>query len=298
MVPLTRIQDLPLEGTLVNGAITVKNKKVFKVGLAGIGKQDTRLLHSVFRISTTRERSYDAVEIADNSHFDILVVAANDEPITANLRSSYYKVGQKPKVPIVVVGNDKPSDSNLYHMPVPLRATRVLRLLDELTIKELNFIPELEIGNENASSKLVEETLVKILPQQSDDAQETRMLVVDDSEPVRKQLEIQLNLLQVSTDLAETAEQAMEMIKQRRYACIFLDVVLPGADGYTVCKAVKKDSRLKHTPVIMLTSKSSPFDRVKGKLAGCNAYLTKPVDRENFTRIIQPYLGLSVAALM
>lgn len=274
----------------------MKTKKAFKVRIIGVSRQNMRLLHSVFQISTTRERSYKAAGIDGDSDFDILMVGADDDLAMGKLRSTYHRAGQEPEFPVLSVGNDRPSDPHYYHMTLPLRATRVLRVLDEITIKAFNFIPELEIGNEEKPSKLVEETLNKILPRESADSEETRMLVVDDSAPVRKQLEIQLNLLHVRTDLAETAEQAMEMLKKRRYVCIFLDVVLPGADGYTVCKAVKKDPRLKHTPVIMLTSKSSPFDRVKAKLAGCNAYLTKPVDREAFSKVIQPYLGLPVAA--
>jgi twitching motility two-component system response regulator PilG len=171
----------------------------------------------------------------------------------------------------------------------------VLSKLDQLTIKEFNFIPELVIGREDKQQQLSEEMLNKVLPTQNADVREIRMLVVDDSEPVRKQLEIQLNMLGMCADLAESAERAMELIEKRPYACIFLDVVMPGADGYSVCKAVKRDSRLKQTPVVMLTSKSSPFDRVKGKLAGCNAYLTKPVDRDAFGKVIKPYLSSSVA---
>jgi twitching motility two-component system response regulator PilG len=45
----------------------------------------------------------------------------------------------------------------------------------------------------------------------------------------------------------------------------------------------------KQTPVVMLTSKSSPFDRVRGSLAGCNSYLTKPVDYQEFKQVLGKY---------
>jgi twitching motility two-component system response regulator PilG len=73
------------------------------------------------------------------------------------------------------------------------------------------------------------------------------------------------------------------------YDIIFLDVILPGADGYQVCKHIKKNPLLKQTPVVMLTSKASPFDRVRGSLAGCDTYLTKPVDYQEFKQVLEKY---------
>ncbi|HEY8049741.1 MAG TPA: response regulator, partial [Ramlibacter sp.] len=58
--------------------------------------------------------------------------------------------------------------------------------------------------------------------------------------------------------------------------CVFMDVLMPGVDGFEACRRIK--ARRGALPVVMLTSKSSPFDRVRGKIAGCDTYLTKPVD--------------------
>jgi twitching motility two-component system response regulator PilG len=78
-------------------------------------------------------------------------------------------------------------------------------------------------------------------------------LVVDDSLPVRKQIELELKLLGVNADFAETGEQAFKLLDNKSYDIVFLDVVLPGIDGYQVCKTIKKDIMMKQTPVIMLT---------------------------------------------
>lgn len=82
----------------------------------------------------------------------------------------------------------------------------------------------------------------------------------------------------------------MDFANKNNYDLIFLDVVLPGIDGYQLCKSLKRGKDKKKTPVIMLTSKSSPFDRVKGALAGCDAYLTKPVKQETFQKVVKKYL--------
>jgi twitching motility two-component system response regulator PilG len=118
-------------------------------------------------------------------------------------------------------------------------------------------------------------------------------LVVDDSSTVRKQIELELKLFGIEVDAVESGEQAFESLAQKSYDLIFLDVVLPGIDGYQICKNIKKDKARKKTPVIMLTSKSSPFDRIKGALAGCDTYLTKPVKQTAFQKVIKKHLKSS-----
>ncbi|MBI3187582.1 MAG: response regulator [Gammaproteobacteria bacterium] len=115
-------------------------------------------------------------------------------------------------------------------------------------------------------------------------------MVVDDSQPVRKQLEIELKMLGVKVELAENGEQALALSRDGKYDIIFLDVVMPGIDGYKVCKTLKKATRYKNTPVIMLTGKSSPFDKVKGTLSGCDTYLTKPLQHEDFQSVARKYI--------
>jgi two-component system, cell cycle response regulator len=66
--------------------------------------------------------------------------------------------------------------------------------------------------------------------------------------------------------------------------------VLPGSDGYSVCRTIKRDPKTRLTPVVMLTSKSSPFDKIRGTLAGCDNYLTKPVTQDDFERTVKRYL--------
>ena len=90
-------------------------------------------------------------------------------------------------------------------------------------------------------------------------------------------------------DLAESGEKALELIKDNRYDMIFLDVILPGVDGYDICKTIKNDENFKSTPVIMLTGNSSAEDQVKGTLAGCDSYLIKPVKSDLFKETMARY---------
>lgn len=107
-------------------------------------------------------------------------------------------------------------------------------------------------------------------------------LVVDDSITVRNQLQAALQKAGVATQLASSGEQALLMLSKNLVDLIFLDVVMPGDDGYAVCKSIRKLPTHKQTQVMMLTSRSSPFDRARGALAGCDMYLIKPIDLKSF----------------
>lgn len=117
-----------------------------------------------------------------------------------------------------------------------------------------------------------------------------RALVVDDSPSVRKQLELELELFDVDVDYAATANEAMSMLNREDYDIAFLDVVLPDNDGFSICRHIKETA--KKTSVIMLTGKAKQADKVKGALAGCDAYMVKPVGRLTFQSTVRNYLTL------
>jgi twitching motility two-component system response regulator PilG len=117
------------------------------------------------------------------------------------------------------------------------------------------------------------------------------VLVVDDSSTMRRLMDITLSQLDMQVEFADCAQDALTLLKSRRYDLVFLDVVLPDMDGYRVCKIIKGDKLTKLTPVIMLTSRDTTFDKVRGKMSGANTYLTKPLDRSVLLQEIGKYLG-------
>jgi CheY-like chemotaxis protein len=116
------------------------------------------------------------------------------------------------------------------------------------------------------------------------------VLVVDDNLTVREFMRSKLAPFNFNVDYAESGEQAVGLTGHRRYTCVFLDVVMPGIDGYQVCKLIKSKKSQGKTHVVMLTSKGSPFDKIRGAMAGCDAYLTKPVDEEKLLETIVRFL--------
>jgi len=120
------------------------------------------------------------------------------------------------------------------------------------------------------------------------------VLVVDDNATVRMFMQAKLAPFKFEIDFAETGEQAVGLTGSREYACVFLDVVMPGIDGYQVCKLIKANKQaIKKTAVVMLTSRSSPFDKLRGSLAGCDEYLTKPLDEDRLLEVIAKFLPSS-----
>ena len=114
-----------------------------------------------------------------------------------------------------------------------------------------------------------------------------KALVVDDSAAIRKQLELELREAGIASDFAESGEQALEKISSQRYDLIFLDIIMPGIDGYETCRQMRLRRELKKTPIIMLSAKTSPLDEVQGVIAGASTYLTKPVKSEQLQKTLK-----------
>jgi CheY-like chemotaxis protein len=114
-----------------------------------------------------------------------------------------------------------------------------------------------------------------------------RVLAVDDSPLMRTFLQNKLAPYGINPEFAASGEEALFKISKQHFDMIFLDVMLPGMDGYDVCKMIKKNKDNALMKVVMLTSKDKTFDKIRGTMAGCDGYLTKPVDEMKLRAIIE-----------
>ena len=105
-----------------------------------------------------------------------------------------------------------------------------------------------------------------------------RILVVDDSQVTGLVAKAHLEALGYEVQLAPDGPSALQAAAERAPDLILLDVVLPGIDGFEVCRRLRQMSVTASTPIIMLTSKSSIADKQVGFAAGADDYLSKPVD--------------------
>jgi two-component system, cell cycle response regulator len=260
-------------------------RRIFAISLLGLSDAEVRLVKSICALTGNRPRAYRVLDDIQQKA-DIYIANAESGAVLDIVR----RLSRSNRMPVIYVSQFE-SKLGDYQLKRPMLPSALLKLLETVTIAAHNFTPELaRIGNESQGSlpdnnQLINQVLASNAPKQC-----FRALVVDDSPTVRKQLELSLKLLGGVVDSAETGEAAIEQARNKDYDMIFLDVVLPNADGYQVCRTIRKNRDTKNTPIIMLTSKSSPFDRVRGTLAGCNTYLTKPVESALFKEVVQKYL--------
>ncbi len=232
----------------------------------GLSTREQNVLRSIVGLSSARTQSYSIAP--EHQQPDILLVDRDDPVALSEWQVVCSKDAPMSALPTVFVSKDPvPEGTSHYALKRPLVASRVFSVLDEAALELQEAAGPVAVMHHRA-------------------------LVVDDSPTTRKQLQIELERLGIAVELAETGEAALVCLNfSTGYDLIFLDVVLPGVDGYKLCKTIKRTKVHKRTPVIMLTGKGSPFDRVRGKFAGCNTYLTKPVGREKFQGAVRKYIA-------
>jgi CheY-like chemotaxis protein len=125
--------------------------------------------------------------------------------------------------------------------------------------------------------------------------QRLRALVVDDSPTVRQQLCAALGKMGLHAESVASAREALDTLATQHFDIALFDVVMPEMDGYKLTREVKKNRALRSMPVVILTSKSSPFDLARGALAGCDTYLTKPVPLKQLEAALVKLLRKSLA---
>src|SRR5918997_720036 len=105
-----------------------------------------------------------------------------------------------------------------------------------------------------------------------------RVLVVDDIFPNVKLLETKLTAEYFDVVTAMNGPDALAICEQGLADIVLLDVMMPGMDGFEVCRRIKNAPLTAHLPVVMVTALDQPSDRLKGLDAGADDFLTKPLD--------------------
>lgn len=113
-----------------------------------------------------------------------------------------------------------------------------------------------------------------------------KVMVIDDSNTIRRSAEIFLSQAGCEVILAEDGFDALAKIADHKPDLIFVDIMMPRLDGYQTCSLIKKNARLSATPVIMLSSKDGLFDRARGRMAGSDEYLTKPFTKDSLLKTV------------
>jgi twitching motility two-component system response regulator PilG len=116
------------------------------------------------------------------------------------------------------------------------------------------------------------------------------LLVVDDSPTVRKLVTMTMESKGYRVRSAADGAAAVECIRDEGVPdLILLDISMPGMDGYQLCKFIKQSPQAKHVPVIMLSGKDGFFDKLRGRMAGSTAYITKPFNPDTLAKVVHKY---------
>ena len=250
----------------------------YTVALQGFSEFERTALASFFRLAAQRTPSYVQVDRIDRSDF---VIADADHKTSLQ---AVMTAGRSPDT--VFVGASAPQGAMAW-LPRPIDPMHIVRELDSLVEQRQSSPGELRAalapvghGTGQASRSGMPSTFGALEESASDGP---AVLVAEDSAIARRFLQVQLQELGYRVHLARDGDEAMALLRRERFALVFLDIVLgpPGSlDGLKICQ------QLKHHPdfsgaaapkVVMVTGLSGAMDRVRGSLAGCDAYLTKPL---------------------
>lgn len=236
-----------------------------QVLISGIGLPDTDIsvIRSVFLLSSELQERFTFLGNDPDVSGSIVFVNADHEP-SMNKWQVLAERGFAANP--IFVGSEPPKNHQGIFLARPLSLRKLIETLDRLTSSSD------VAGCAPAAAAL-------------------RILVVDDSYSVRTymaQILPRLTDRPVSIGFADSAEEAKKQLSDAVYDLVFLDVIMPGLDGYKLCKWVKSNFDYR---VVMLTSKKSPFDKVRGTMSGCNDYVTKPPKVERLRAILSVALA-------
>jgi CheY-like chemotaxis protein len=126
-----------------------------------------------------------------------------------------------------------------------------------------------------------------------------KVLVVDDSDVALKFMQNRLRQFGYEGQLARSGEEALALVAEDDFKFVFMDVMMTGLDGYQTCKAIKQNKARKGTApvVVMLTSRGGTIDKIRGTMAGCDAYLTKPLNEKHLVTILVKHDAAMAAEL-
>ena len=116
-----------------------------------------------------------------------------------------------------------------------------------------------------------------------------KVMVIDDSNTIRRSAEIFLGQAGCRVIVAEDGFDALAKIADNDPDLVFCDILMPRLDGYQTCALIKKSPKFHEIPVIMLSSKDGLFDRARGRMVGSELYLTKPFSKDSLIKAVAQF---------
>ncbi len=250
----------------------------YRVLLQGFGGFERLALESYFRLAASHAPAFEpAASLAD---CDYCVVDADSPPAVAAVCAAGRLAAS------VFVGRDAP-DGAALHLPRPIDALKVARALESLVAAAAH--PEAPTV---AAAPPAEPDLDLFAAVASGPGLDLDVLVVDDSDIARRFLAVQLQRLGCRVTQAGSTDEALALVAARRFRIVFSDVVMAEPDGLALCHEIKQRGAADAPVVVLVSARCSPTDRVRGTLAGCDAYLGKPLPNGALQEVLRLHGGL------
>jgi len=116
-----------------------------------------------------------------------------------------------------------------------------------------------------------------------------KILVVDDSNTIRRSAEIFLKAGHHDVVMAEDGFDALAKVSDYHPDLIFCDILMPRLDGYQTCAIIKRNVKFANVPIVMLSSKDGVFDKARGRMVGAQDYLTKPFTKDQLLKAVEQF---------
>lgn len=121
-------------------------------------------------------------------------------------------------------------------------------------------------------------------------SQQLSILAVDDS-PVMQEMIKEALAQDYRVLVADSAQEALSLLYHQPIAMLLLDVCMPDIDGLELCRTLRSLPEFRDLPIMLVTGKDRVFDKVQGRLAGANEYLTKPFNAEQLRQSCRQLLS-------
>lgn len=255
-------------------------KQELKVAVLTSQQRDMRVIGIVLTHIKSSQYTFSFAERSADAVADVALVEFGAPAMMDWLKVS---LAHNPKLQVIYLVNELGTSGARYELMPSQLMMQLMPLLERIVKRKPVEAAKAEPAPQAAPVTNLAPTPMKL-----------RALVVDDSQTVRAQLSSVMAKIGMACDIADGARAALTQLASKQYDLIYVDVMMPDMDGYSLTREIKRDRNNK-APVIILTSQSSPFDRARGALAGCDIYLTKPVGLKQFYAATTKALRKSMA---
>jgi two-component system, cell cycle response regulator len=267
----------------------------YPVCLVGFTAFERSTLQAFLRTSQARAKRAEAqgvpsyVETQDAPGAEFVLIDADDSASMRDTRAAVERC--------IYIGAQG-RKGQLAQVPRPINVMALLRLLDACVAKRKAVAAEADpvattppppvLGEVISAPAQPSAAAPRAAPTANEPAME-QILVVDDSDVALRFMASCLGRFGFEVRLCRSGEEALQRVAEQRYALVFMDVTMPGLDGYQTCKLIKRQragAGQQPPRVVMLTSRGGMIDKMRGTLAGCDAYLTKPLQQAELLKVI------------